>query len=73
MAHRVAFVVDSVDALVDALDAYVRNAPLPLPPGREAELARAWQAGDEVDWSVLRGDARPVRVSLPTYPFALER
>ncbi|MBX3711495.1 MAG: SDR family NAD(P)-dependent oxidoreductase [Lysobacter sp.] len=73
MAHRVAFVVDSLDALVDALDAFLRNTPLPLPPGREAELATAWQAGDEVDWSVLRGDARPVRVSLPTYPFALER
>ena len=73
MARRVAFVVVDHDALLAALDAFMRHEPLPLPPGREAELAATWQAGEDVDWSVLRGDGKPVRVSLPTYPFALER
>ncbi|HEY1138400.1 MAG TPA: SDR family NAD(P)-dependent oxidoreductase [Xanthomonadaceae bacterium] len=73
MARRAAFVAADHDALLAALDAFVRHEPLPLPPGREAELAATWQAGEDVDWSVLRGDGKPVRVSLPTYPFALER
>ena len=73
MARRVAFVAEDHDALLEALDAFLRNEPLPLPQGREAELAATWQAGEDVDWTVLRGDGKPHRVSLPTYPFALER
>ncbi len=73
MARRAAFVAADHAALLVALDAFLRHAPLPLPAGRESELATAWQAGEEVDWSVLRGDARPQRISLPTYPFALDR
>jgi polyketide synthase PksL len=37
------------------------------------KLARFWVLGVEIDWSLLRRDARPKKVSLPTYPFAKER
>ena len=37
------------------------------------KLARFWVLGVEIDWSLLRRDATPKRVSLPTYPFAKER
>ncbi|MDO6526356.1 SDR family NAD(P)-dependent oxidoreductase [Motilimonas sp. 1_MG-2023] len=37
------------------------------------KLAEQWVQGMSVDWEKLYGDARPRRVSLPTYPFARER
>lgn len=40
---------------------------------RNAELARIWVHGGAVDWALLHRDARPKRVSLPTYPFARQR
>jgi 3-oxoacyl-(acyl-carrier-protein) synthase/NADP-dependent 3-hydroxy acid dehydrogenase YdfG len=36
-------------------------------------LAQAWTAGEEVDWDRLYSLHRPVRISLPSYPFAAER
>jgi acyl transferase domain-containing protein/thioesterase domain-containing protein/acyl carrier protein len=38
-----------------------------------AALGRAWAAGVDVDWRLLHGDPRPLRVSLPTYAFERER
>ncbi|QGZ36672.1 non-ribosomal peptide synthetase [Stappia indica] len=43
-----------------------------LPASLEAAAA-AWVTGARVDWRQLRGGARPVRIGLPTYPFARER
>ena len=36
-------------------------------------LASAWVAGEEVDWESLCSRNQPLRISLPTYPFARER
>ncbi len=38
-----------------------------------SKLAELWAKGLNVDWSRLYGEARPRRMSLPTYPFAKER
>jgi amino acid adenylation domain-containing protein len=36
-------------------------------------LGRLWIAGTPVDWSAWQGDARRLRVPLPTYPFERQR
>lgn len=36
-------------------------------------LVRHWVGGADVDWSRLRGQQKPGRISLPTYPFLRER
>ena len=38
-----------------------------------AQLAQRWTAGMEVDWENLYSPDTPVRIALPTYPFAKER
>ncbi|MGC2743838.1 MAG: beta-ketoacyl synthase N-terminal-like domain-containing protein, partial [Candidatus Angelobacter sp.] len=38
-----------------------------------SKLLELWVKGLEVEWSKLYRDARPQRMSLPTYPFARER
>src|SRR4029077_21180138 len=37
------------------------------------KIVDLWVKGVELDWSKLYGEARPQRISLPTYPFAKER
>ena len=41
--------------------------------GKVAIIAELWAKGLAVDWEMLYGDAKPRRISLPTYPFARER
>jgi len=41
--------------------------------GRMGKVLDLWVKGLKVDWERFYGDARPRRVSLPTYPFARER
>ncbi|NEZ65368.1 SDR family NAD(P)-dependent oxidoreductase [Leptolyngbyaceae cyanobacterium CCMR0082] len=36
-------------------------------------IADYWSQGGSVDWQRLYGDRKPVRIHLPTYPFAKER
>ena len=36
-------------------------------------LGRLWVAGVSVDWKLLHGDERRLKVALPTYPFERER
>jgi len=36
-------------------------------------IARLWVKGVRIDWSLLYPDAKPRKISLPTYPFARER
>ncbi len=36
-------------------------------------LAEIWIEGEEVDWEKLYNEYKPVRISLPSYPFAKER
>ena len=38
-----------------------------------ARIAEHWVKGVDIDWARLYGDTRPVRMPLPTYPFARER
>lgn len=37
------------------------------------KLAKLWISGADIDWSLLYQDVYPMRISLPTYPFAKER
>ncbi|MBZ9609901.1 SDR family NAD(P)-dependent oxidoreductase [Clostridium estertheticum] len=37
------------------------------------EVAEFWIKGLDIDWNQLYGDIKPRRISLPTYPFAIER
>ena len=37
------------------------------------KLLELWVKGLDLDWSKLYGEAKPLRISLPTYPFAKER
>jgi acyl carrier protein/NAD(P)-dependent dehydrogenase (short-subunit alcohol dehydrogenase family) len=41
--------------------------------GKLAELAGLWVSGVELDWSLLHGDEKPRRISLPVYPFEKKR
>ncbi|KAF9396675.1 hypothetical protein CPC16_010246, partial [Podila verticillata] len=38
-----------------------------------SKLAQLWVQGLELEWGQLYGEAKPQRMSLPTYPFAKER
>src|SRR6266700_1144300 len=38
-----------------------------------SKLLELWVKGLDLDWSKLYGEAKPQRISLPTYPFAKER
>jgi FkbH-like protein len=98
--HRVVFVVDSRDALLDALERFqggvtsdarwmcgsttVRNRlgellneqvdmrALLYKWGREQahhQIAQLWLNGLSIPWDALHETRKPVRVSLPTYPF----
>jgi 3-oxoacyl-(acyl-carrier-protein) synthase/acyl carrier protein len=56
---------DSGEDMSETLDRWVDSGALP-------ELAKAWACGADVDWQRLHGAAKPLRISLPTYPFAKE-
>src|SRR5262249_36444120 len=61
-----------LDALFEAEDSQqlIQNW---LTKGSFEKLAKLWAKGVEVSWEMLYPQARPKRVSLPTYPFARER
>ncbi|MDG4810842.1 SDR family NAD(P)-dependent oxidoreductase [Micromonospora sp. WMMD1120] len=78
MAERLAVVADDPAALVEALAGFaagddsgvIRGGGDPAAPGDEpGRLARAWVAGQDVDWPTGTG----ALISLPTYPFAEAR
>jgi polyketide synthase PksN len=57
----------SADAdLRQTIDRWIANKRL-------SKLVELWVKGLEVDWGKLYGEAKPRRISLPTYPFAKER
>ena len=41
--------------------------------GKVSKLAEFWTLGVKVNWHLLYGERKPLRISLPTYPFAKER
>ena len=85
LKHRVAFVVDSPDALKAELARFLADDPsaakaattgatdaAALPPNAAPEAVAAhWAAGGEVDWKRLNPAPRR-RLHLPTYPFTRE-
>ncbi|WP_186060051.1 SDR family NAD(P)-dependent oxidoreductase [Burkholderia gladioli] len=76
LAQLVATLTDYLDDLPDAvLRGSTRRAAAPaLPPAGAAmrETLRAWVDGAEIDWSTYHARV-PLRVGLPTYPFAGQR
>jgi acyl transferase domain-containing protein len=84
--HRAAVVARSVPDAISALDHWLKGAfsrtirlkapfsqksgPPPAPLG---ELAEAWLAGGDVDWSPLFAGGEHRRVWLPPYPFQRTR
>ena len=52
--------------MAQILDAWVAK-------GKYGKLLELWVKGLAFDWRRLYGEARPRRISLPTYPFARER
>jgi acyl transferase domain-containing protein/enoyl-CoA hydratase/carnithine racemase len=52
--------------LQQAVEKWIANRKL-------SRLLDMWVKGLELDWGKLYGEAKPARVSLPTYPFARER
>ncbi|MCD4501533.1 SDR family NAD(P)-dependent oxidoreductase [Chromobacterium vaccinii] len=73
MACRAAFVADTTEQLREQLQAYAAGHEPLAAAGAQGELAAAWMAGGDVDWSAARGKGKRLRVSLPTYVFARER
>ncbi|HEX6564545.1 MAG TPA: SDR family NAD(P)-dependent oxidoreductase, partial [Chthoniobacterales bacterium] len=64
--------VDTATALLASGDeghAFVRNAVNNRSLGK---LGLLWTRGIDIDWRLLYQELRPIRVSLPTYPFAGE-
>ena len=69
---------DEVKANKSALSGLAADEDLPalidawLAKGKLAKLVKLWVKGLAVDWTRLYGEAKPRRLSLPTYPFAKE-
>ena len=59
-----AFAAD--EDMAQTIDAWVAK-------GKYGKLLELWVKGLSFDWRRLYGEARPRRISLPTYPFARER
>jgi polyketide synthase PksN len=95
MTVRLGFTVNSVDELVEKLDAYidgknienayqgkVNNKGVDIDDNtintwfsdkNNSKLLEAWSSGLDLDWNRLYDNAKPKRISLPTYPFAKEK
>ncbi|MCP3923114.1 MAG: SDR family NAD(P)-dependent oxidoreductase, partial [Desulfobacterales bacterium] len=54
------------EELQEAIDKWIKRK-------KYAKLLNLWVKGLIFDWNKLYGDAKPSRISLPTYPFARER
>ena len=52
--------------MAQAIEAWVAK-------GKYGKLLELWVKGLSFDWQRLYGEAKPRRISLPTYPFAKER
>lgn len=103
MDYRMAFLADSREALLTALEGFVNNNSAErvlrgqvkkskdgvavfegdedtsillqtwIQKRKLKKVAELWVKGLNIDWNQLYGDAKPRRISLPTYPFARER
>ncbi|SCG74672.1 AMP-binding protein [Micromonospora coxensis] len=73
-ACRAAVVAADPAGAVAALDELLAtDARLAGDPGELRELAAAWLAGRDVDWTALHPEGAVRRTGLPTYPFQRQR
>ncbi|MCP4160487.1 MAG: SDR family NAD(P)-dependent oxidoreductase [Deltaproteobacteria bacterium] len=59
-------VFDADEELQEAIEKWIIRK-------KYTKLLSLWVKGLLFDWNKLYGDVKPIRISLPTYPFALER
>ncbi|WP_406108768.1 AMP-binding protein [Micromonospora globbae] len=73
-ACRAAVVAADLPGALAALDELLdTGVPVAGEPGELRELAAAWVAGRDVDWTVLHPEGAVRRTGLPTYPFQRQR
>ncbi|MGY3837443.1 SDR family NAD(P)-dependent oxidoreductase [Bacillus atrophaeus] len=53
--------------------AAMESVQKPITEGGLKKLAEAWVQGKQANWEELYGNKRPLKISVPTYPFAKER
>ncbi|MFI6265917.1 AMP-binding protein [Micromonospora sp. NPDC051006] len=71
---RAAVVAADLTGAISALDDLLAtDARVAGEPAELRELAAAWVAGRDVDWTALHPDGAVRRTSLPTYPFQRQR
>ncbi|MEU8301510.1 AMP-binding protein [Micromonospora sp. NPDC048909] len=71
---RAAVVAADLTGAITALDDLLAtDARVAGEPAELRELAAAWVAGRDVDWTALHPDGAVRRTSLPTYPFQRQR
>ncbi|MBT7838680.1 MAG: type I polyketide synthase, partial [Rhodospirillaceae bacterium] len=74
MDHRIAFVAQSIENLKTQLEEFADKGDVPEVEGEVegslGQIARTWKNGGSVDWPAPHQPSN--RISLPTYPFALE-
>ncbi|MEV1329755.1 AMP-binding protein [Micromonospora costi] len=72
--HRAAVVATDLAGAVAALDDLLETgARVAGGPAELRELAAAWVAGRDVDWTALHPEGGVRRTGLPTYPFQRQR
>ncbi len=74
LAHKLAGFVAQAPSTGGIYSGQAGDAPLVLSDASLDDLAQAWVRGAAVDWHAFwPATARPLPISLPTYPFALKR
>ncbi|PAY12901.1 SDR family NAD(P)-dependent oxidoreductase [Bacillus sp. 7705b] len=88
MEERAAFIVKDIKDLIHQLQAFVKGEEADRCwPGQAKEgqgftgakagdlknIAESWVQGKQVNWDELYGARKPLKISVPTYPFAKER
>lgn len=87
-SNRVAFVVHTMEEFVSTMEQFLEGQEgsyyyqevnetvddeQPMVFLEFQKAAEAWCKGKKVDWNSLYGNKKPIRISLPTYPFRKER
>lgn len=88
MEERAAFIVKDIKDLIHQLQAFVKGEEADrcwtgqakegqgftgAKAGDLKNIAESWVQGKQVNWDELYGARKPLKISVPTYPFAKER